>query len=233
MGLKRLGVYRKKERKLGGDARIRKRLQDIWYGMHRRCHDPGDGVYRFYGAKGARVSEEWHGFEPFYSWAVSGYRPGLCLTRIDHEGPYSPANSTWTTRSQAGWGAKHPPRKAKPRWNIRAFGEVKGPTAWSRDSRCRVTLGTLIARLRGGMEPAKAITMFPKGGVGPTTRFVAAFGETKGITVWSRDRRCRVTLTTLCRRLQSGLDPEAAIATPPFKLPFRSRTAGGNRGSGP
>lgn len=43
---------------------------------------------------------------------------------------------------------------------------------------------------------------------------VTAFGETKNLTEWSADPRCRVTAVTLSARLKRGVEPEAAITKP-------------------
>jgi hypothetical protein len=45
---------------------------------------------------------------------------------------------------------------------------------------------------------------------------VTAFGETKGLMQWARDRRCRVSASVLSARLHRGMPPEQAIATPPI-----------------
>lgn len=106
------------------------------------------------------------------------------------------------------------------RWTITAFGETKGPTAWSRDPRCQVNLRALLNRLRAGWDPEEAITTTPLGrNHGPRpTRLVRAFGEVKGATAWSRHTCCKVTLVTLIRRLDRGVPAEEAITTPPFGL---------------
>lgn len=44
---------------------------------------------------------------------------------------------------------------------------------------------------------------------------ISAFGEVKYIEEWSRDPRCKITAVSLARRLRSGSEPEAAIASPP------------------
>jgi hypothetical protein len=57
--------------------------------------------------------------------------------------------------------------------------------------------------------------MPPKGGRGRRDTpcvFITAFGETKSLSDWSRDRRCKVTLHTLRERLDGGMAPERAIA---------------------
>lgn len=43
------------------------------------------------------------------------------------------------------------------------------------------------------------------------TRYLTAFGETKALTEWSRDVRCKVSYPGLCARLAHGLAPEDAI----------------------
>lgn len=42
---------------------------------------------------------------------------------------------------------------------------------------------------------------------------IEAFGEIKNMKEWAQDSRCKVSLITLWRRLECGIDPEAAIAT--------------------
>jgi hypothetical protein len=44
---------------------------------------------------------------------------------------------------------------------------------------------------------------------------ITAFGETKGLSSWSRDKRCGVSLSGLHTRLRHGWDPEYAITAPP------------------
>ena len=36
-----------------------RRLYNIWKGMRKRCNNPNANTYRFYGAKGISVCEEW------------------------------------------------------------------------------------------------------------------------------------------------------------------------------
>ena len=47
--------------------------------------------------------------------------------------------------------------KAKPR-RVEAFGEAKTVSEWAKDKRCKVTHGTLYARLVRGMNPETAMT---------------------------------------------------------------------------
>lgn len=48
------------------------------------------------------------------------------------------------------------------------------------------------------------------------THRIQAFGETKTITEWSKDDRCKANLNTLYYRMKTGWDAESAISSPPF-----------------
>lgn len=72
----------------------RTHLYDVWHNMRQRCENPNSGVYRWYGAKGVKVCDEWHDFEGFSKWAhANGYkdldgvprRERLSIDRIDLE----------------------------------------------------------------------------------------------------------------------------------------------------
>lgn len=49
------------------------------------------------------------------------------------------------------------------------------------------------------------------------TRFLTAFGETKPLSYWAKDERCKVCWNTLATRIQKGWDHERSIACPPFQ----------------
>lgn len=90
---------RRNQRKYGVAAT---RLYRIWGGMKSRCYNPNQRNYKYYGAKGIEVCEEWKSsFEAFRKWATeNGYQEDLTIDRIDGDKGYSPDNCRWTTMSE-------------------------------------------------------------------------------------------------------------------------------------
>lgn len=76
------------------------KIHDIWVGMKQRCHNKNSAQYKYYGAKGIFVCDEWHKFENFYR--DMGEPPSKLHTidRIDPKKGYSKDNVRWATRSQ-------------------------------------------------------------------------------------------------------------------------------------
>ena len=86
-----------------GDARLGKvtRLRRLWNGMKNRCYNANEPGYKWYGAKGVIVCEDWHDYAKFKSWALAnGYTDELSIDRIDPNGDYEPSNCRWITRSE-------------------------------------------------------------------------------------------------------------------------------------
>lgn len=78
------------------------RLYVVWMQMRKRCQNPHDRSYRWYGAKGVSVCKEWdESYVAFRDWAVdNGYdstaKRGICtLDRINPFGNYEPSNCRW------------------------------------------------------------------------------------------------------------------------------------------
>ena len=201
------------------DGPYRAQLRDVWRRIQRHCNDPKHSAWRYYGAVGVRVCEEWADFAPFYEWGLAaGFRPGLVLTRRPGQDVYSPENSIWVERKEAWRTNRRPSVPKQATVLIEAFGERKGIIDWERDPRCKVTATGLRARLKAGMDPEEAITK-PSQSPERTKKkpkLLEAWGETKAIADWLRDRRCKVTAVALRNRLARGFTPEEAISRPPF-----------------
>ncbi len=69
--------------------------------MKQRCNNPNDKGYRYYGAKGVSVCQEWKTLKDFETWALAnGYQEGLTIDRIDSDGNYEPSNCQWISRKE-------------------------------------------------------------------------------------------------------------------------------------
>lgn len=74
--------------------------------MLNRCERERVHEYKWYGALGVKVCDEWHDFAVFRDWAnSSGYDPdaphGKCtIDRIDPYGDYEPSNCRWVTMAE-------------------------------------------------------------------------------------------------------------------------------------
>jgi hypothetical protein len=77
----------------------RTRLYQIWTDMKRRCYVERCRNFKWYGARGIVICDEWKGdFETFKTWAMqSGYASDLEIDREDTNGNYCPDNCRWVT----------------------------------------------------------------------------------------------------------------------------------------
>jgi len=78
------------------------KLYRKWMDMKSRCYNQNCCNYKYYGARGISVCNEWlgeEGFRNFSKWAnENGYANELSIDRIDNDKNYSPDNCRWVTK---------------------------------------------------------------------------------------------------------------------------------------
>jgi hypothetical protein len=143
------------------------RLYSVWYGMKQRCINPNNISYKWYGAKGVRVCEDWLEFIPFMEWALSnGYTEELTLDRIESGKGYEPGNCRWITQEQntsrAASDIKRPyvsERNAKRKGSgekITFNGKSQSITEWAEE--IGISRQSLRNRIKRGWSLEKALT---------------------------------------------------------------------------
>lgn len=77
-------------------------LYAVLSSMINRTTNPNNIGYKYYGARGIKVCEEWStNPESFLHWALeNGYEKGLAIDRIDTDGDYQPHNCRFVTRKE-------------------------------------------------------------------------------------------------------------------------------------
>lgn len=75
------------------------RLYRIYYKMRERCYRTDNDNYRWYGALGIKVCDEWlNSFQAFKNWSIeNGYKDNLTIDRIDPTKNYEPSNCRWVS----------------------------------------------------------------------------------------------------------------------------------------
>lgn len=128
---------------------ITKKIRNIWSGMVQRCHNPNTRGYKWYGAKGITVCDEWRHFRTFKAWALSeGFEPGLSIERIDNSKGYCPENCKWIPLSEQG-------KNKTDNHYITFNGETKTITDWGKH--LNVDKSALSHRLRRGWNEHDAL----------------------------------------------------------------------------
>lgn len=121
---------------------------DVWCGMVKRCHDETYHRYEDYGGRGIVVCDRWReSFADFF--ADIGEAPdGLTIDRKDNDGPYSPENCRWATKSEQA-------RNTRTSRHITIDGVTKTLAEWAESSAAGYKV--IHRRIKRGWSPRDAI----------------------------------------------------------------------------
>jgi hypothetical protein len=127
------------------------RLYQIWSNMKARCYRENCKEYKWYGAKGIKICNEWkNDFSAFKSWALSnGYSENLTIDRITSSGDYEPSNCRWVD-----WKTQQNNRSSNRYYTHN--GVTKTMAEWAREY--GIPESNLITRLKKGWAFEEALT---------------------------------------------------------------------------
>lgn len=131
--------------------KTKNRLKSIWMQMISRCYNKKSISFKYYGAKGVTVCDEWrNNFDAFEKWAGNnGYSCTLTLDRIDRSQGYKPENCRWAT---------HKEQQNNTGYNrlLTYNGKTQTLKQWSEET--GVSYSAMYNRLRRGWDIARTIT---------------------------------------------------------------------------
>jgi hypothetical protein len=121
---------------------------EIWSQMLRRCSNPRNPNFRYYGERGIVVCERWKSFQDFLCDMGPRPSPLHSLDRIDNDGNYEPGNCRWATRDEQ-------MRNTRRTQMLTFNGETMCRKDWA--SRVGLTVDALRGRLRRGWDLSRAL----------------------------------------------------------------------------
>lgn len=188
-------------------------LYRVWAGMHWRCKDTNQPRY---GGRGITVCERWEKFENFLEDMGATYARGLEIDRKDNDGPYSPENCRWVTKTV---NARN--RSDNRRVVLRGVemtcaeaAEITGLNKW-----------TLLERAQKGLTEATGL--FTPVTSPRIVRRLSAFGKTMTLRRWAQETG--INYDTLKQRMRYGWPLEQALTMKPG---VRTRWSSGNQSLG-
>jgi hypothetical protein len=146
-----------------GDASRGKTAPELncWRGLIRRCTDPKDANYQYYGGRGIKVCERWLSSYPEFLEDM-GRRPSrtYSIDRIDNNGNYEPNNCKWATKTEQ-------MRNRRGRRLVSFFGSPM-PASEAAEM-AGITYDVFLERLNRGWSEERALltpVLAPFGGTG-------------------------------------------------------------------
>lgn len=85
-----------------GYSSTQSKLYKVWKNIKTRCYNQKNKGYKWWGAKGITICEEWKNNPKYFiEWCLNnGWNEELTIDRIDNKGNYEPNNCQFITRSE-------------------------------------------------------------------------------------------------------------------------------------
>lgn len=124
-------------------------LRSVWKSMIKRCHNPNDPNWKWYGGKGITVCSEWRSsFDTFLK--NMGDRPkGYFIDRIDNSIGYCPENCRWVTPAES---TRNSSNTHWFTWN----GKTQCVMDWAKEA--GLNYNTVLQRILAGWPPGKVFS---------------------------------------------------------------------------
>jgi hypothetical protein len=175
---------------------VRRRTYITWKNMLKRCNDPENDNYQYYGGKGIKVCARWLNFEAFVE--DMGWRPeNMTLDRRSSKKNYTKSNCRWATKKQQANNTSNNRR-------LTYKGKTRNLIYWAR--KFGLPESTIASRLRRGWMVSAALTTPTRSNA---IRNYTYKGKTQSIEHWARE--LGVTSIRLRYRLGKGLTFAQAI----------------------
>ena len=120
-----------------------------WAHMIRRCTDSSSRMFKYYGARGITVCEEWMVFENFLRHVGHAPTVNHTLDRRDNDKGYEPSNCRWVTMAV---------QSVNKRSNVYYDFDGHKLTLPEISKRSNIHVATLAARIKNGLTVEQAIS---------------------------------------------------------------------------